>query len=467
MPPPPTPSLNAQRVAGGEQLRYSTEPLPISSREGTRSSQDHHRSSTDQQNPRLSVRASSSGGHRRKEDQNKEPVLQLFVMPVGIPKRRGLRVVVEVDSSGAGDREGGAGGSGNGGSSSSSSVGGRILGMTQRSDRQDPLFNDPIELWSEGSGKDGSVTLKFSVNAYREGSSGQKQEEKEGKEGDTGNEEKKEEEKKEEEEEEEEETLAVARIKSDSLRRFGLYNPREGAAVALPLRTLAGEKLPLRPGARARLAQMALHCYVHVGYSVRRQQASSRLLGSNASGGGAAFSATGASSSGQSAAVDPSTPAGPGYAAHKGGHVATGQRLARLRLEYACLPCSDPLALLLLVRGRNASKRRVVELGTVDLRAPDDWEVSSPLVPVPNDADGGGNGNGSGGRASSAVASHAWRAQRVPPGGRFEICFSLLFLYLIPLNLICNTMNPSFVCLCLPSDLSPSFLIPVPCVFCL
>ena len=38
--------------------------------------------------------------------------------------------------------------------------------------------------------------------------------------------------------------LAIARISSTTLRRVGLYNPREGAAVALPLSTAAGERLP-------------------------------------------------------------------------------------------------------------------------------------------------------------------------------------------------------------------------------
>ena len=131
-------------------------------------------------------------------EQQKEPVLQLFVNPVGLPKRRGMRVVVESDDRQEDDEP---------------------LGATQRSDHRD--HRDSIELWDQASGKDGSVQLRFLVKAWRDDVP------------------------------DKEETLAIASIRGDELRRFGLYNPREGAAVALPLYTSSGEQLPLELGRHA------------------------------------------------------------------------------------------------------------------------------------------------------------------------------------------------------------------------
>ena len=163
-------------------------------------------------------------------------MLQLFVKPVGLPKRAGLRVVAAADGSNP-----------------------EILGATQTSDRADPLFNDPIELWNDASGKEGSLPLVFSVKATamaeEAGANSSSSSASAGADA--------------------EETLAVARISSSALRRFGLYNPREGAAVALPLLSLSGEPLP---------SKVALHCYVHVGYSVRRTKPNAQAGADSAQG---------------------------------------------------------------------------------------------------------------------------------------------------------------------------------------
>ena len=53
---------------------------------------------------------------------------------------------------------------------------------------------------------------------------------------------------------------ATVSIPSDELRRLGLGMSKEGAAVALPLRTPEGGAMQ---GAH-------LHCYVHAGYVQRR-----------------------------------------------------------------------------------------------------------------------------------------------------------------------------------------------------
>ena len=69
----------------------------------------------------------------------KEPVLQLFVMPTGLPARRGIRVTV-LD-------------------------GETTLAATVTSDRRDPLFAEPLELWGAASGKNASLPLTFSITA--------------------------------------------------------------------------------------------------------------------------------------------------------------------------------------------------------------------------------------------------------------------------------------------------------------
>eukprot|EP00965_Chrysotila_dentata_P149274 4930241-Pleurochrysis_carterae.AAC.5 len=55
------------------------------------------------------------------------------------------------------------------------------------------------------------------------------------------------------------ETVGIARIMSDELRRCGLGFAKEGAAIALPLLTTAGQPLP----------STMLHCWVHAGCSTR------------------------------------------------------------------------------------------------------------------------------------------------------------------------------------------------------
>ena len=259
----------------------------VSSRDATT-----HRESTQ----RLSIRATVDGNHG---DRPKEPVLQLFVMPAGLPQRRGLRVVAMVD--GHPDQP---------------------LGATQPSDRHEPLFSDPLEFWDEAAGKEASVPLRFLVKALRlDGVEAP---------GDP------------------EETLAVALIKSDALRRLGLYNPREGAAVGLPLRSVSGERLP---------PEALLHCYVHVGYSVRRKR-QERLEPSSVVGATGASVITASPDDDANGAVD-------------------GRRRPILQLESSYCPSADPEALLLRVRGRNASRHRALRLEGARLLAPPPWVVQA------------------------------------------------------------------------------------------
>lgn len=250
------------------------------SRETAPSPARRHMSSGD---VRLSIRA--SGGER------KEPVLQVFVQLCGLPWRRSLRVVCTTEDS----RE--------------------QLGATAASARVDPLFADPLELWNEASGKEASMPLGFIVEAVSQLDGL-----------------------------EEYEALARARIASDELRRFGLYNPREGAAVALPLYALStGDEVG------------KLHCYVHVGYSVRRHVAGR--------GGSSAAGVTGSRGSGGASTED---------AAHV---AASAPRQPVLRVQYAQSVAHDPLAIMVRIRGRNMSQRRAIQLGGATLGVPGPWRV--------------------------------------------------------------------------------------------
>ena len=130
--------------------------------------------------------------------------MQLFLHLQGVPRQR-VRVAVLTED-------------------------GDEIDGTRPSTKQDPMFEDHVELFGEASGKNASLPLVFTVQAV--GTSDRWRE-----------------------------ALlvpiATARITSDALRRAGMYNPHEGAAIALSLRW-ADEASSL-PAA-------LLHCYVHAGY---------------------------------------------------------------------------------------------------------------------------------------------------------------------------------------------------------
>ena len=208
----------------------------------------------------------------------KEPVLQLFVMPTGLPARRGIRVTV-LD-------------------------GETTLAATVTSDRRDPLFAEPLELWGAASGKNASLPLTFSITAEDDNAGSSSSQ-----------------------------PLAIAKIKSDELRKYGLYDPREGAAVALPL-VLPADAATSEPLPR----DAALHCYVHVGYSVRRERPS----GSSARGGAPS-------------SADPKV---------GGGTLSSPTRPKRppIQITYAIRPSDDPIEMVLRVAGRNTSRQKAVQL---------------------------------------------------------------------------------------------------------
>ena len=249
----------------------------------------------------------------------KEPVLQIFVRPVGLPQREGTHVIVV----GASDE---------------------ILASTNASaSSRDPLFSDPLELWGSASGKEAALKLTFMVCSSPE------------------------------------EVLAEASISSSELRKLGLYNPREGAAVALPLKS----SQTVAPDA-------ALHCYVHVGYSVRKP----RGRQSQPQGAARGLRPADGSTGGDADLVDHGAAASGAAGDHRSSQL--------LRLEYAIRPLADPLAVLLHVRGRNASRRHAVRLGRADLH------VAAP----------GWEGIG-------CPGSTALDGTVVPPRGRFETTFIL------------------------------------------
>jgi hypothetical protein len=274
---------------------------------------------------------STSGGADRR-GAAKEPVLQLFVMPVGLPRRRALRVVCMTEGSE------------------------EPLGCTQPQDRTDPLFSEPLELWSEASGKEGSIPLTFLMKAQPvDDDSSAPAHVSDG----DGNDEAR------------EETLAIARIASDELRRFGLYNPREGAAVALPLTTAAGEPLP---------AACALHCYVHVGYSVRRTAGAGTPASTPRMRGVVGHdAATRVSISRAPSTATSSAQRGVSGAEEAAGFASGAKQRAALQVEYAVRPLPDPLSVLLRVRGRNVSRSRALRIASIDLRPPPPWELRSTI----------------------------------------------------------------------------------------
>ena len=293
----------------------------------------------------------------------KEPVLQLFVRPMGVPEQRGLWVAVF-------------------------SSDGRVA-FTQSSDRCEPLFSHPLELWGQASGKEASMPLTFKVMAKAQ-------------------------------------TLAEAHIESGELRKFGLYNPREGAAVALPL------KMPdeMEAAGQPPLARdAALHCYVHAGYSVRRRH-------------------------GQVAAL-PREQAPLGDAADSGGHCgdcggdggdgslaggcsfgAAPQWSSALPIEYASVRPADPLVGLLHLHMRiwNANRRRVASphwqcvdnSGKTDVRStilPPCGRFENVLVLHQEDAHGGETRPEQlGGECEGVAVSHAQTAVSTPLAGATVSC---------------------------------------------
>lgn len=349
MPAPMTPHLDAQRVANGKQ-RQSSEPRPISSREALLQAS--------RTSARNSISAAPEGSGSIGEQQ-KEPVLQLFVNPVGLPKRRGMRVVVESDDRQEDDEP---------------------LGATQRSDHQDPLFNDSIELWDQASGKDGSVQLRFLVKAWRDDVP------------------------------DKEETLAIASIRSDELRRFGLYNPREGAAVALPLYTSSGEQLPLELGRHAEPAQLALHCYIYVGYSRRQSNAGEAQTAASATADPDAACCISHGTSAQTLTAP----------------LLLGRQDSKLHVDYACVPAPHPLQFIVRVRAYNRCKARILRLGAVELRSPTRWAATALGSPPVDVTETDGRSEAHGGRAvrgGNCVLTQAVKGVLLPPGGVFHLAF--------------------------------------------
>ena len=179
--------------------------------------------------------AGSTPGHERSSTRKKEPVVQLFLnLQWGLPRER-VRVAVLVE-------------------------GGRELTGTRPTEKQDPMFDEHLELFGEAAGKDTSQRLTFAVQSVGPGDRWREATMR---------------------------TIATAHIASDELRRAGMYNPHEGAAVALPLRAVPeawpATSPPLPRGA-------ALHCYVHAGYHY--QSSSRRHSLGGAAGGSPALRST-------------------------------------------------------------------------------------------------------------------------------------------------------------------------------
>lgn len=255
-----------------------------------------------------------------KEKGAKEPVLQVFVRPLGLPASATGSISVAVH----GDDD-------------------SLLASTHTSSTRTPLFKHPIELWGSASGKEAPQKLTFKVLSGSPARS-----------------------------------LAEARITSNELRKYGLYNPREGAAIALPLQPpddseVTSPREPLASGA-------ALHCYVHVGYSVRRGRSQASMAG------GAAL---GASSPGDG--TDSGGGLGDSEVDAGSGEHASRRRSAQLRVEHAMRSSADPHALLLHVRGWNASQRLPLRVCNINLRptsphwqaiaAPGTTQLCGALVP--------------------------------------------------------------------------------------
>ena len=261
------------------------------------------------------------------EHTPKQPVLQVFAMPVGLPRCR-MRVTCSTDPC-------------------------TLLARTEVVDVKDPLFEEPLELWDEASGKQprGAIArgapLPLTLAVDREGEGGQFT------------------------------TLAVARISSDELRAFGLFNPREGAAVALPLHS-APDGPPVPEGAQ-------LHCFVHAGYSRRPPRAATESCDSTMS------------------LSEPPTDL-------LLQSVARANRQAKrhaLSVEHVCRLTHSPTAsvLLLQLRARNQAAC-ALRVGAVQL-----------IVP-----------SGAGWSLAPAQPRHEWlQGVELPPGGRFEAVFALRY----------------------------------------
>ena len=289
---------------------------------------------------------------------SKEPVLQLFVKPMGVAEQRGLWVAVF-------------------------SSDGRVA-CTQSSDRCEPLFSHPLELWGKASGKEASVPLTFKVMAKAQ-------------------------------------TLAEAHMESGELRKFGLYNPREGAAVALPLK-VPDEMEAARHPPLARDA--ALHCYVHAGYSVRRRHGQVAALPREQAPLGDA-----ADSGGHCG--DCGGDGGDGSAAGGSTFGSSPQWSSAFPIEYALVRPADPLVGLLHLHMRmwNANRRRaanphwqcVDNSGKSELRStilPPCGRSENVLVLHQADAYGGETKPGQLGDECEGVAvSHAETAISTPLAG--------------------------------------------------
>ena len=166
-------------------------------------------------------RAASSSEHRSRDvssreeapasprNRGTEPLLQVFVMPQGLPQVLPMRVVCYLE--GVGDAP-------------------RVeLARTEVRRTRDPLFKEPLELWGEASGRGGSRTLCFEVHDATPGAEAPT-------------------------------ALASVSSASDTLRRAGRScSAAQGVALALALKT--PEAKPVPGG--------LLHLYVHAGDGVR------------------------------------------------------------------------------------------------------------------------------------------------------------------------------------------------------
>lgn len=294
----------------------------------------------------------------------REAVLQAFVRPVGLPHKPGqqLRVAAFRANSTA------------------------PLAFTPATDRQDPLFRSALELWGDDFGKDAPcVSIFFRVQLCS----------------DSG-----------------EQTLAEARTSSTELRKFGLYNPREGAAVSFPLvlpadapQSSSGGGDDATHSSASLPPDACLHCYLHVGHAAaRRSSSGSRASRSDAVPSSVKRSAGLASNVEDRLAAGGERAGGEGTnaGANEDGSCAGGapQRSVWLRFESALRPLPErpSCSMRLHVRGRSTCPDRAVRLGPapIELRVAPPWRV----------------------HACAGVAE--LEGAIVPPGGLLELSFDVM-----------------------------------------
>ena len=230
------------------------------------------------------------------DNELKRPLVQVFVRPAGLLWRGAIWVSVRASND------------------TSTLACTRSLGQCGR------LFGAPLELWGEAAGKGAAVPLILTMLSCESA-----------------------------------QPLAEAHVRSDELRKLGLYNPCDGAAVALPL-----TRLQHACGMHERLLWNAvLHCYVHVGYCKRRKDSSTPQSAVNVAG--------------------RPRPSKVGDYAH------SKDAMASMHIQFAVLPAVEQFTELLAIWGRNIGRSRAVRLGCFDLVLPPGWQLavgfeSAPLL---------------------------------------------------------------------------------------